>query len=317
MAQLYHSIKYYCAALVAVMVLASAGCELLEQCDNGPDNAIRTLGGAGAVVTLKDSSDYDMPTYTLNMAESDPYLRWKTTDGDYGITTCGCLATYWNTTFSNNWQSVVIWSGSSESVCGEIRSLKVYSGILQAELRLKRTDGTALLTAASLVLALGRDCPTGTCSGKFTKNTCFTPYATYDNATSYLSLPAVDLNFATLSGSRFYRANLSGASLSNATLAGVDFQEADLEKASLVSADLTGAILYQTNLNGAALYGANLTSADMRETKLNNAVLSYANLAGAYMEDVELSGALVYQTIAPDNVTVDDATALLLHSIIL
>jgi hypothetical protein len=313
---IYHIKKYYCVVLVAMIVLASAGCDsLLQQCDNGPDNAIRTLGGTGAVLTLKDNEDYDNPTYSLIIALPDPYLRWKTDSGDFGIHSLTCLGIYWNATFGDNWQSVVIWAGTSTPVCGEIRSLRVLAGVVLAELKLKRADGTALAAAASLVLALGRECPAGACSGKFIYKTCFAPYVSFDNATNYASLSAVDLNFATMSGT-FFRANLSGASLNNATMTGADLREAELDKAALCSADLSGAILRQATLDGAALYAANLTGADLFEATLNNTVLSYADFTGADLTGVELSGARVYQTIAPDGVTVDNATALLLHSLI-
>ena len=253
------------------------------------------------------------------MALPDPYLRWKTSGGDCGIHSLTCLGIYWKATFGGNWQPVVVWAGTSTPVCGEIRSLTVTFGIVQAEFKLKRADGAALAAAASLVLALGSECPTGTCSGKFIYGQCFAPYAVLENndntTQSYKSLSGVDLNFASMSSAYLYRANLSGASLSNATLDGADLREATLNLAALSNADLTGAILRQATLDGAALYGANLTGADLREATLNGAVLSNADLTGVEgMHEVQLNGALIDNTTAPDGTVVDNVTALLIHS---
>ena len=182
-----HSIKYYCAVFVAVMALAITGCDSSSLCNNGPDNAIHTLGGTGVICTFTAGSDDDTAIYSMIMSQPDSYLRWKTTSGDFGIIGLTCLGIYWQTTFGDNWQPVVIWAGSGTPVCGEIRSLKILFGVVTAEFRLKRADGTGLAIAASLVLALGRECPTGACSGKLLKSTCLTPYVNFDNATNYAS----------------------------------------------------------------------------------------------------------------------------------
>jgi len=321
-AELHHITKYYCAACVAMMVLASAGCDipLLPQCNNGPGNAINTLSCAGAVFTLKDSSDYDNPTYSMTQAQPDTYLRWKTTGGDFGITTIFCLVTYWNATFGADWQPVVIWAGSATPVCGEISSLKVLSGKVTADFKLKREYGNTLAASsplASLVLALGGECPTGKCSGTIMYGQCYSPYAGLDSDNaSYASLPGVDLNYASMSSANLSRADLTGASLSHATLDGADLTEAKLSQAALSSTVMAGATLRQATLDGACLDNATLTNADLRDATLNNAVLSYADLTGADMHNVEISGALVHQTIAPDGATVDNVTALQMHSLI-
>ncbi len=318
-AGIYHITKYYCAALVAMIVLTSPGCDINPvQCDTGPGNAIYTVGGTVAGFVLKDSSEYATPTYTMTVAQPDIYLRWKTTSNEFGITTIFCLGTYWDATFADDWQHVVIWAGSSTPICGDIRSLKVAlgTGSLTAEVRLKRAEGNTLVASASqdLVLALGRTCPSGTCSGKIFKSQCFEPYASVDNAT-YASLQGADLNFASMSG-RCKHANLTGASLSHATLDGADLSDAKLDQASLSSATLNGATLRTATLTGASLDNATLTNADLNQATLNNAVLSNANLTGADMHDVAINGAVVNQTIAPDGVTVNSVTELQMHSLI-
>jgi len=283
----YLRIRLYCAALLAIAALATAGCDILAQkCNNGPGNAVQVLSGQIASFELKDSSDYLAPTYKMLIAQPDPYLRWKTASGDYGTTSVICLGSFWTKTIGDDWEHFVMWVGSSTPVCGEIRSLKVTSlygvSIVQAEVKLPREVGQGLPTtipAASLVLALGRETcpPTGDCSGKLVKGQCAEPYAALggsaDNASlQYASLVGADLNFATMTGN-LSRANLTGASLSNATLTG-------------------------TNLRGA---------------KLNQTLLVYTDLTGAEMNDVEISGARVYQTTAPDGELVDNTTALLKH----
>jgi hypothetical protein len=304
-AGIYHTTKYYCAALVAVMVLASPGCDSnLIQCDTCPGNAIHTLGGTVATFTLKDSSDDDTRTYIMTVILPDLYLRWKAGTKDFGITSIFCMRTFWNTTFGGDWQPVVIWTGSDTPICGEIGSLEVTTviGSLTADIKLKRDVAKTLGTTASfdsVVLALGRTCPVGACSGTFRYSQCFAPYAAVesnDNTTKpYKSLPGVDLNFASMSDAYLYQANLNGASLSGATLAGADLRAAELKHAALYGADLTGAILRGADLTGA--------------------VLNYANLTNADIDEVDLNGARVYQTIAPDGEVVDNATALLSHKL--
>lgn len=95
------------------------------------------------------------------------------------------------------------------------------------------------------------------------------------------SLSGVNLSDADLSGSNFFRANLSDAYL-NGT---------DLGSAKLNYANLSRANLGNANLTSADLFGANLINASLEDADLSNANLNYANLVGTSLIDANLNNA--------------------------
>ena len=68
-----------------------------------------------------------------------------------------------------------------------------------------------------------------------------------------------------LLGSRFTKANLSGADLSDTLFGESDFLETNLSGAKLCSADLEWAFLAGANLTDADLTGTNLKRADLTD----------------------------------------------------
>ena len=280
MRETHQKTKYFCAALVAMLVLAGIGCDgtpVVPQCNNGPGNAIRTLGGTGVVFVKTDETDYDSPTYNMIISEPDIYIRWKTGGNEFGNHSLSCLIEFWQNEFGDDGVPVVIWSGGGKPVCGKISSLRFFlAGGVTAELEMARQDGDGLgAVAASVVLALDKTvCPTGECSGKVYNSKCMEPYAGLDNATlNYGALLGADLNFASLNIAKLYRADLRGTALSNAIF----------------------------------------TGADLREANFSDAVLLYTDFTDADMRDVTMGNARVYQVTAPDGTVVDNSTALLNH----
>ena len=134
----------------------------------------------------------------------------------------------------------------------------------------KRADDARHPMAASLLLALDPQWkPSGKPSGKLL------------------------LEKAHLSGARWARVALPGA-----TLAGADLSNADLEGADLhgVDASLTsfrGATLRAARLTDARLFGAVLRRADLTSAALGGAVLRGADLRGARLVDASLRGAFL------------------------
>ena len=280
MLETHHMTRYYCAALVAMMVLAGAGCDgtpVVPQCNNGPGNAIRTLSGKGVIFETLDETDYDRPTYSMIIAEPDIYIRWKTGGSEFGNHSLSCLIEFWENEFGDDEVPVVIWSGGGKPVCAKISSLRfLLPGVVTAELEMARQDGEGLGAAAvSVVLALDKTvCPTGECSGKVYNSKCIEPYAGLDNATlKYGLLIGADLNFASLNIANLYSADLRGTSLSNAIF----------------------------------------TGADLRMANFSDAVLLYTDFTDADMRDVTMGNARLYHVTAPDGSVVDNSTALLNH----
>jgi len=88
-----------------------------------------------------------------------------------------------------------------------------------------------------------------------------------------------------LSGYNFNHTDLRVAELDSATLHGSVFSEADLSGANLQDADLTW-----TNFNGAVLIGADLTNADLSDSMLPCANFGGAKLIGANFSRASLNG---------------------------
>ena len=114
------------------------------------------------------------------------------------------------------------------------------------------------------------------------------------NCEHSLSLGAVDLSGAKLSGAKLNRSDLSGADLREANisrvdLSGADLREADLREANISGADLSGAKLSRSKLSEANLSRSNLSGADLREADLSGADLSEAKLSRANLREAKLS----------------------------
>lgn len=117
-----------------------------------------------------------------------------------------------------------------------------------------------------------------------------------------LSLGAIDLRNAVLSGTDLSGADLSGADLSGAVLYGASLAGAVLSRSRLCNADLrtadaTKADLSQADLSRARLQRCILRRADLREANLEGATLwqadlQGANYAGARLSHEQLRGAL-------------------------
>ena len=107
-----------------------------------------------------------------------------------------------------------------------------------------------------------------------------------------------------LSGSDFYRANLSGINLTGANLERAFFEKADLVKsdlmganlnqANLIDAHLFEANLCSANLSRANLFGADLMGANLNAADMTGATLANANLASARIDKAKVSGSWVY-----------------------
>ncbi len=92
-----------------------------------------------------------------------------------------------------------------------------------------------------------------------------------------LSLPKVDLRYA---------------SLKHATLTYTQLEQAHLESAHLADADmpgvnLTGADMWDANLSGANMWHPNLTGANMRDANLTGANMTGATLTGAILVGID------------------------------
>jgi uncharacterized protein YjbI with pentapeptide repeats len=122
-----------------------------------------------------------------------------------------------------------------------------------------------------------------------------------DKERSVVSLYAVSLHGADLSGLKLQSADLFNTLLINADLSGADLSSADLSEAQLIGADLRGAALSGTHLSGAnledadlrgaALSGAHLSGARLGDAELREAILRDADLRDAYLSNADLSGA--------------------------
>ena len=106
-----------------------------------------------------------------------------------------------------------------------------------------------------------------------------------------LSLPKVDLRYASLKHAQLTNTRLEQARLEWTHFEGANLQNIDLTGAELQNANLTGAYMNGANLTGADMTHANLTGADMTHANLTGAEMSYAHLTGADMTGANLTGA--------------------------
>ena len=105
------------------------------------------------------------------------------------------------------------------------------------------------------------------------------------------TLTGADMTRATLTGANMTRATLTGADMRNATLTGANMRYANLTGAYMREATLTGADMRNATLTGANMWAATLTGADMWAATLTGADMTYATLTGANMWGANLTGA--------------------------
>jgi uncharacterized protein YjbI with pentapeptide repeats len=106
-----------------------------------------------------------------------------------------------------------------------------------------------------------------------------------------VNLTGADMSNATLTGANMIVATLTGVAMHSADLTGADMSNANLTGANMIVATLTGANMTDATLTGANMTDATLTSADMSDVNLTGADMSNANLTGADMSRTTLTGA--------------------------
>jgi serine/threonine-protein kinase len=96
-----------------------------------------------------------------------------------------------------------------------------------------------------------------------------------------------------LSNLNLAKAHLPSMILVNSICAQINFQGANLAGSKFEKADLSGAVLKDALLNRCYFSHANLQNADLRGADLSDAYLNYANLSGANLSGANLKGAKI------------------------
>ena len=147
-------------------------------------------------------------------------------------------------------------------------------GVISAVLERPDQYSTPLTASGQVVIEINRSCGfTSNCNLGITDlyGNCYEPFASPANLTIAVSISGATLNFANFDNAWIPDSDLSDTTLSNATFT-----------------------------------GANLQGVNFR-----NAVMIKTDFSGADMTDAQVDGAFVYQTIAPNGQTVNDANSLL------